>query len=100
MHGVREHPRHRGINKRSLGLLPEKDPSGLHDTCVHYSIVKEQARDLREFGFFGPNRETIEFDCSLSMQKVLRLFRGPDVSVRARTAKLEAALDRAVVRQN
>src|SRR5215208_3464356 len=52
MHGVREHPRHRGINKRSLGLKPEKDPSGLHDTCVHYSFVKEQARKLARVWLF------------------------------------------------
>jgi hypothetical protein len=53
-HGVREPPRHRGINKRSLSPKTEKDPSGLHDTCVHYSFVKEQdAQTCASLAFLG-----------------------------------------------
>jgi len=53
------------------GSRPEKDPSGLHDTCVHYSFVKEQARDLREFGCLRPNRETSKASAACQC-KILR----------------------------
>jgi hypothetical protein len=63
--------RDRGINKRSL---ESEDPRRiLQGSTTHACTIrlsKSWTRDLREFGFFGPNRELTNFDCNLSMRKV------------------------------
>jgi hypothetical protein len=70
----------------------EKDPSGLHDTCVHYSFVKERARDLREFGFFG---RTVKIRI-----RVLPVNANSSACLGARIVGFRRLWDRAVVRQD
>jgi hypothetical protein len=93
----REHPQHRGINKRSLEVLrPEKDPSGLHDTCVHYSFVKElDARTCASLAFLG---RTVNLRISTATCQCEKLL---FQEVRTRRLRFSVdVLDHAVVRQD
>jgi len=42
----------RSLKPKTRRSETKRDPLGLHNTNVRYSIFKEQTRDLREFGRF------------------------------------------------
>lgn len=60
MHGVREHPRHRGINKRSLGVIrPRRILQGSTTHACTIRLSKSRRATCASLAVLGPNRETI-----------------------------------------
>jgi hypothetical protein len=94
------HPRYRGINKRSL---ESEDPRRiLQGSTTHACTIrlsKSWTRDLREFGFFGPNRELTNSTATCQCEKLL--FQEVRTRRRAILSRVSGdVLDRAVVRQD
>ena len=93
-HGVRESPRRRGINKRSLG--PETGPRGiLQGSTTHACTIrlsKSGRATCASLAFLG-RTVNLRISTAACQCEKLRFFRGPDESARA-------AEDRAVVQQD
>ena len=71
MHGVREHPRHRGINKRSLGVIrPRRILQGSTTHACTIRLSKSRRATCASLAVLGPNRETIYSTAACQCKKL------------------------------